>query len=153
MHRHKAILLREDERGAILVEFALVLPLFLMLLAIVLEIGLALHQQNILEKSVSTAASIAAHSNYPLDSDSRTRAANMAKTGNVSGGTPLLAGWNESEASLQITTQTYDMDGTTVPYVTVDATVPYIPLLKGLLDFLGFNDFELHAAHEEVFSQ
>jgi Flp pilus assembly protein TadG len=141
----------KDTKGAVLVEFALIMPIFLMIIAIVLELGLALHQENTLEKSIMAATGIASRSGYPINSATSLRVNNMAKTGNVNGGAYLMPGWEDSGSSLNITTSTYNLDGTIVPYVRVDATVPYQPLLPGLLDFLGFNNFNLTAAHEEVF--
>lgn len=141
----------QETKGAVLVEFALIMPIFLMIIAIVLELGLALHQENTLEKSIMAATGIASRSGYPINSATSIRVNNMAKTGNVNGGSYLMPGWGDAGSSLSITTSTYNLNGTTVPYVRVDATVPYQPLLPGLLDFLGFNNFNLSAAHEEVF--
>lgn len=143
--------LRREENGAILVEFALVTPLILMIMATVLELGMALHQSNLLEKQVMAGASLAAHATYPLNAATTTRVTNLVRTGTVDGGSDLLEGWSEAGASLQITTQTYNLDGETVPYVQVSASVPYVAMMPGLLDFLGFNDFSMSTAHEEVF--
>lgn len=142
---------RQNEKGAILVEFALVTPLLLMTMAIVLELGAALHQTNLLEKQVAAGAALAARSDYPLTAAATTSVTNLVRTGSVSGGADLLDGWADGAASLAITTQTYSLSGETVPYVRVSASVPYEPMMVGLLDFLGFDDFMMSAEHEEVF--
>lgn len=143
--------IRNNEQGATLVEFALVTPLLLGVMAIIFELGVALHQSNLLEKQVMAGAMLAARADYPLDNYAQTRVANLVRTGSVQGGTDLLEGWGEDSASLQITTQTYNLDGEAVPYVQVDATVPYMPMMDDLLNFLGFNNFVMNAEHEEVF--
>lgn len=144
--------IRHNEQGATLVEFALVTPLLLGVMAIIFELGLAMHQSNLLEKQVMAGAMLAARGDYPLDNSVQTRVANLVRTGSVQeGGTDLLEGWGQEGASLQITTQTYNLDGETVPYVQVDATVPYMPMMDDLLNFLGFNNFTMNAEHEEVF--
>lgn len=143
--------IRNNERGAILVEFALVTPLLLMIMAIILELGTALHQTNLLEKHVAAGAALAARADYPLDATATASVTNLVRTGSVSGGANLMEGWSDGAASLSITTQTYNLDGETVPYVRVSASVPYVPMMQGLLDFLGFNDFIMSAEHEEVF--
>lgn len=140
-----------NETGAILVEFALVTPLLLMIMATILELGVALHQANLLEKQVAAGAALAARSDYPLDAAATASVTNLVRTGSVDGGAVLMEGWSDGSANLTITTQTYSLAGETVPYVRVSANVPYVPIMQGLLDFLGFNDFRLSAEHEEVF--
>lgn len=143
--------LRNNEQGATLVEFALVTPLLLGVMAVIFELGAALHQSNLLEKQVMAGAMLAARGDYPLDNSDQARVTNFVRTGSVQGGSDLLEGWGQAGASLQIITQTYNLDGETVPYVQVSATVPYMPMMDDLLNFLGFNNFILNADHEEVF--
>lgn len=140
-----------EKQGAMLVEFALITPIILIVMAITLELGMALHQANVLEKHVMAGTSLAAHSDYPLDNTAVTRVTNLVRTGSINGGNDLLPGWNQADASLQVTTQTYNLNGETVPYVRIEAEVPYVPMIKGIVDSWGTEDFVISAAHEEIF--
>lgn len=147
---HTARRFKANEHGNMMIEFALIVPILLMITAIVVELGFALHQENLLEKHVSAGAALAARANYPLSTSDRTTVTNMVRTGTVNGGNDLLPGWSTG-GTLQISTQTYNLNGETVPYVNVSAQVPYMPLLPKLLGFLGFNNITLSTSHEEVF--
>jgi Flp pilus assembly protein TadG len=79
------------ERGQSLLEFAITLPLLLLLAVGTIEFGRAFYQYNTLSKAVREAARYMA--SKPYNSTERTNAARMAVYGNVTGtGTPILPG-------------------------------------------------------------
>jgi hypothetical protein len=102
-------------QGVAMVEFAIVLPLLLMLLFGITELGRALYQQNSLYKAVESGARYLARVNNVLqfdadnncttagpdwpDSVSLTAARNLIIYGNIDGtGTPLLPNLDDSDA-------------------------------------------------------
>jgi len=79
------------QRGQSLLEFAMVLPLLLLIALGVIEFGRAYYQYNTLSKAVREAARYMSMQKY--DSVGRDRAKNMAVYGNREGtGTPCLPG-------------------------------------------------------------
>jgi Flp pilus assembly protein TadG len=83
------------ERGQSLLEFAITLPILLLLAAGTIEFGRAFYQYNTLSKAVREAARYI--SSKPYNSTERTNAARMAVYGNVTGtGTPVLPGLTTS---------------------------------------------------------
>lgn len=84
--------MKHKQNGVALVEFALVLPLMLILTFIVTEYGRALYQYNVLTKSVRDAARYLSTQN-PGDTTKYSVAKNLAVYGNPAGtGTPLAIG-------------------------------------------------------------
>ncbi len=76
----------------------------------------------------------AARHRWPLDRAASIRVENIVKTGDPSGAPPDLAsGWSKDGAAVQIHELTYDLAGSTVPFVRVDATVPYDFVLGRLI--------------------
>jgi len=84
------------ERGQSLLEFAITLPLLLLLAVGTIEFGRAFYQYNTLSKAVREAARYMA--SKPYNSTERTNAARIAVYGNVTGtGTPILPGLTTSK--------------------------------------------------------
>jgi Flp pilus assembly protein TadG len=83
------------EHGQSLLEFAITLPILLLLAAGTIEFGRAFYQYNTLSKAVREAARYMA--SKPYNSTERTNAARMAVYGNVTGtGTAILPGLTTS---------------------------------------------------------
>jgi Flp pilus assembly protein TadG len=84
------------ECGQSLLEFAITLPLLLLLAVGTIEFGRAFYQYNTLSKAVREAARYMA--SKPYNSTERTNAARIAVYGNVTGtGTPILPGLTTSK--------------------------------------------------------
>ena len=117
------------EKGVALTEFALALPMLLMLLLPILEFGRAYYQYNTIAKSVRQAARYLSVRSPGVDVD---KARNIVVYGNPAGtGTPLVPGLSLSN----VPTPTW---GTTGSYpvlntVTVSVTgYTFVPLVKGV---------------------
>lgn len=115
--------MKNRQSGAALVEFALVLPLLLILTFITTEFGRALYQYNILAKSVRDAARYMSIQT-PSDTTKYQTARNLVVHGNPSGtGTPLVIGledglvpdptWQLAGAAPAINTVTVKVTGYT----------------------------------------
>ena len=145
--------LRRDQRGVAVVEFALVVPIWLLLFSGMLEIGRAYYQTDTLEKAVRAGALYAARHPLPLNATTLTEAENLVRTGTVDGsGNYLISGWSKAGNDLEITTHDYAIDSTTsVPVVRVVAKVPFDPLLPGLPSFVGLGTFTMSAVNEQAY--
>lgn len=145
---------RRDPRGTAIVETAFVLPVILLLLFGLIEMGRALQQQHTLTKSVRDAARYVAR--VPLDcpagtdpdwGDIQAAARRLAATGQLSGGDPLVTGW--TEASFTVADPVCESwSGQPVQRITVSAQVPYRDF--GLLGLIGLGPITLGASHEQV---
>ena len=148
------IRLTRDGRGNAVVEFALVLPLLLLLLAGMTEIGRAYYQANAVEKGLRAGALFAGRNSFPLTGQVRTMVANLVKTGTLDGSGPyLVSGWADVNADLNIDdTLTFPVDATTtIPVVRVTATVPFDPLIPGMLTLVGLGDVTIQLSHEQAY--
>lgn len=128
------------QRGLAAVEFAIVVPVLLLLMLAVAEFGRALYQYNTLSKAVRDSARY--YSTHAFvgtttteDPAAKTYAISLVKYGNGSGtGTPLLPG---NAPSVTATTAT-DANGS---FVTVSATYSFTFLsgnpLAGMLGLFG----------------
>ncbi|MCH7692109.1 MAG: pilus assembly protein [Proteobacteria bacterium] len=143
-----------DGRGNAVVEFALVLPLLLLLFAGISEIGRAYYQANAVEKGLRAGALFAGRNDFPLTAQVRTMVANLVKTGTLDGSGPyLVSGWADVNADLNIDdTLTFPVDATTtIPVVRVTATVPFDPLIPGMLTLVGLGDVTIQLSHEQAY--
>jgi len=90
---------RSQERGQSLLEFAMVLPVLLLLAIGTIEFGRAYFQYNTLSKAVRQAARYMSFHAYTAAE--RTNASNMAIYGNVAGtGTPCIPGLTTSNIAI-----------------------------------------------------
>ncbi len=148
------IRLTRDRRGNAVVEFALVLPLLLLLLAGMSEIGRAYYQANAVEKGLRAGALFAGRNGFPLTAQVRTMVTNLVKTGTLDGSGPyLVSGWADVTAGLNIDDSlTFAVDATTtIPVVRVTATVPFDPLMPGMLALVGLGDVTIQLSHEQAY--
>ncbi len=143
-----------DARGNAVVEFALVLPLLLLLLTGITEIGRAYYQANAVEKGLRAGALFAGRNSFPLTAQVRTMVANLVKTGTLDGSGPyLVSGWADVDADLNIDdTLTFPVDvTTTIPVVRLTASVPLDPLMPGMLALVGLGDVTIELSHEQAY--
>ncbi len=143
-----------DARGNVVVEFAFILPLLLLLLTGMTEIGRAYYQDNAVEKGLRAGALFAGRNSFPLTAQVRTMVANLVKTGTLDGSDPyLVSGWADVDADLNIDdTLTFPIDATTtIPVVRLIATIPFDPLMPGMLAFVGLGDVNIELSHEQAF--
>ncbi|NQV54793.1 MAG: pilus assembly protein [Rhodospirillales bacterium] len=141
-----------DERGNALIEFAFVIPLWLLLTTGMFEVGRAMYQTNALEKSVRAAALFAARHSFPLSAAVLTQTENLVKTGSVTGASEVdVSGWAKASSNLQITTSNFAVDDVLIPVVRISATVPFDPMMKTLPTFFGIKDFTMSAEHEQAY--
>ena len=146
--------LARDGRGNAVVEFAIVLPVLLLLFAGMTEIGRAYYQANAVEKGLRAGALFAGRNGFPLTAQVRTMVTNLVKTGTLDGSGPyLVSGWADAAADLNIDdTLTFPVDATTtIPVVRVTATVPFDPLMPGMLAFVGLGDVNIELSHEQAY--
>jgi Flp pilus assembly protein TadG len=143
--------LRRDAAGVSAVEFALMLPVFLLITAGMIDLGRALYQTNTIEKSLRAGAMYAARNTYPLTAAQKTEAENIVKKGNRAGtGKYMFDGWSDP-ASLNIFTTAEVVDGTPVPVYHFAASVAFDPLLPGLLSALKLDQIKIKLAHEQAY--
>jgi Flp pilus assembly protein TadG len=159
--------LRRADRGAAAVEFAMILPLLILMVVGFAEIGRILQYHHMISKSVNDAAHYLARVSDPTAANAKTVACNLAKSGQVTG-TPLLLSFfdppgacysdDSTECSnnanrLCITITSIDNSaGTfkgaaTLYAVEVTASVPFGPGLWGVIG-LG-NNLSFLVSHEE----
>ena len=157
--------LAHDEGGGPLAEFALVLPLLLVIVFGTMEFANVLYQQHIITKGAQEAARFAARSPAlvtstscsPTGSDwtaATTAAANIAATGRTSGGTQIMP--NLSAADVTITVEcpassgliSSNPDSGAIPVVLATVSIDYRSL--GFLTLLNLSDFSLSAQHREM---
>ncbi len=147
------IRLTRDARGNAVVEFALVLPLLLLLLTGITEIGRAYYQANAVEKGLRAGALFVGRNSFPLTAQVRTMVANLVKTGTLDGsGGYLVSGWADVDADLNIDdTLTFPVDATTtIPVVRLTASVPLDPLMPGMLALVGLGDVTIELSQEQA---
>jgi hypothetical protein len=127
----------------------LALPLLVMLAFGMIEIGRAINQAGAVMKGMRTAGLYAAEDEFPLSAAVLARAENIVRTGDPSGASTYLAsGWAKEAARVQVYELSFDLAGSSLPVVRISATVPYDPMLSGLLPVPAFN-FEL--SHDQAF--
>lgn len=127
------------ERGIATTEFALALPMLLMLMLPILEFGRAYYQYNVLAKSVRQAARYLSVRSPGVDVD---KARNIVVYGNPAGtGAPLMTGLSLSN----VPTPTWSTSGSYPVLNTVTVSVTgyrFVPLVKGVA-WIAFDDITL----------
>ena len=127
----------------------LVLPLLVVLGLGIIEIGRVISQAGAVKTGLRAAALYAAGNEYPLSAAVLARVENIVKTGDPTGTSGYLAlGWAKADARVQVHELSFNLAGSSLPVVRISATVPYDPLLPGILPVPAFN-FEL--SHDQAF--
>lgn len=137
--------LLRDRSGAAAAEMALLLPLALVLMFAALEGGWFILCEHRVVKGVRDAARYASRldfSNYSCPSTfngSATTVKNLARTGQLSGGSPTVPGWTDADVTIAVTCASntgglYSVVAGNAPQVKISAHVAY-PALFGTLGF------------------
>jgi Flp pilus assembly protein TadG len=128
--------MKRREKGVALTEFALALPMLLIVMLPILEFGRAYYQYNTIAKSVRQAARYLSVRSPGVDVD---KARNIVVYGNPAGtGTPLVPGLSLSN----VPTPTWSTTGSYPILNTVTVTVTgytFVPLVKGV-SWIAFDD-------------
>lgn len=141
-----------DERGTSVVEFALALPVMLLMASGFIEIGRAHIHAEAVEKSLRTAVEFAARNDFPLSSGATTSIENLVRTSTLDGtGAALVPGFESGGGTITVSTQSYDPGVGAVPVVRITARVPYQPILSGLMALVGVDSFNIEASHEQAY--
>lgn len=148
--RHLARLLR-GSGGASATEFALALPVVVLLLTGVTEVGRMLYQSSALEKGVRAGALYAGRVEAPISAADLAAAENVVKTGDPTGsGGYLVPGFSDPGAKVNISVADYNLNGQDIPVITVIADVPFSPLMPGLASLYGLDTYVLHMEHQQA---
>ncbi len=164
---------RNGVEGAAAVEFALVLPLLLVLSFGFIEVGRLFWTYHIATASVRDAARYGARLNPNCSAAgapggfgplARQQIIWLARTGTTTGsGAPLVTGWiNDGSVEVRVTCIGNGGGGgpvlggvysglAAIPAVTVTATVPYNPQFGGLLGGLTMTSFTV--SHREAWTE
>ena len=141
-----------DRRGTAVVEFALFVPILLILFLGLTEIGRAHYQAVALEKGLRAGVMYAARNEFPLSDAVKISTGNLVRTGRLDGTPPyMVAGWAAGGSGLQISSSDFDVDGTPLPVVRLTATVPFTPLIPGLGFLFGVDGYKFELSHEQAY--
>jgi Flp pilus assembly protein TadG len=157
--RPLASLLRfgRNKRGAALIEFSLFAPVLVLMMCGLAEFGSAMRQYHLMEKGVRDAGRYMARmpmTGCALTAGRVTEAQNLAITGRITGGTPLLSTWSDPATVGVTVSSCFDNSAGTyrghpnMPVIQVTATAPYVDL--GLLSILGFDNTTLSVTHRQL---
>jgi Flp pilus assembly protein TadG len=143
----------QAERGAALVESAIILPVFLTLVGGVYEFGFFLYQEQLATAGVRDAARYLSLTADPNSSVMQADAKNLAVSGSISGGPPRVPGWAATDVLVSVTavdnsTGAYS-GGSTVQIVTVSTSFADTSL--GFFGLLGLNRPTINVSHQERF--
>jgi hypothetical protein len=144
------LILRADG-GAALVEGALILPVFLLLVGGVYEFGFFLYQEQLVTSGVEDAARYLALSADPTSVVIQNDAKDLAVTGSISGGPPRVRGWSMSDVSVTVdtvdnSTGTYS-GGSIIQVVTVSTS--FLDPTLGFLNLLHLKPPTISVSHQE----
>jgi Flp pilus assembly protein TadG len=160
----------KEELGAAAAEFALILPLMLVLVFSFYEAGRVFWSYNIVQSSARDAARYAAR--LPVtcagsagtfdDSGAATQVENLTRTGTLDGtGSPLVPDWTDNSTVTVAIDCSYDNSAATmkgiytshanIPAITVTAAAPYGLLFGGL--FGGLDIPAVTVSNAQVWTQ
>ena len=147
--------LRRCRRGVAAVEFGLMLPMLMVLLLCIVELGRFLALGEAVEKGLRAGAMYAARQDLPLSLSTRNQIRNLVRTGTNDGsGTYLAPALGDpavdSCPGICIDTKFETTAGSTFTVIELTATVPYDELLPGMLSFFGLSQLSVTMSHEQV---
>jgi Flp pilus assembly protein TadG len=134
----------KQQRGFAIVEFIIILPLLLLLLLGVSEVGRALYQYNTLTKAVrdgtrylATNAPLGSTNSIVIDSTDQAQTENLVVYGNSLGtGAPLLPGLTTADVTVGCMGGGMSCSG--VEHIVVTARYAYQPIIGITLPTFGF---------------
>ena len=147
------------QAGAAMVEFAILLPLLIVLVFGITEMGRAIYQQNTLSKAVASGARYMSRSSQSVNSDcsqgaqwgsSISNAANLVAFGNQAGnGTPLLPDLDAGDVSFSLEQRTVT-GGDDACVIIATASVDFSAIFgDSIVPFLDLGPITLSATVEE----
>lgn len=144
---------RRSTAGSMSLELALSLPILLLVMTGVLEVGRVFYQAHMVERGLRSAALYAARHDWPLLPAAQTIVDNLAKTATPDGsGNYVASGWADGSASLTADyTGTFTVGTNSIPIIRLSADIPFDPLLPGLLEVVGFENFRIQLSHEQAY--
>jgi hypothetical protein len=74
----------------------------------------------------------------------------IARTGQTSGGSDLVAGWSTSSAKVDVTVNDVTTGGVTVSVIKVVASLPYTPIVPVFDELINLRTLTIEASHEQV---
>lgn len=136
-----------------MVESAIVLPVFLILVGGVYEFSFFVYQEQLVTSGVRDAARYLTLTANPNSLTDQTDAKNLAVTGSINGGTSRVSGWDTSDVSVAISAVdnragTYS-GGSTIQIVTVSTS--FVDPSLGFLGLLGLKKPTISVSHQERF--
>jgi Flp pilus assembly protein TadG len=140
-----------DKRGVAAVEFAVMLPMLMALLAVVAELANYLAAGEAVEKGLRAGAMYAARSNLPLSSTATTNIQNLVKRGSLNATDPYLTDSWTNGGSITAAETTGSANGQTIDVITVQASVTYEELMPGVLDFLSLGPLTIRLDHAQAY--
>lgn len=153
--------LKRDERGAAGAEMALMLPIMLALIFVTFEAGHYFYTEQKIVKSVRQGARFAGRLPFDtyscpagIDAGAIAQIQNVTRTGSLTGTTPLIADWENSDITVTMTcnsgttTGVFQSNTGGAPVVTVAATASYPSLFNTLTDI--DDQSEVRASAEAV---
>jgi Flp pilus assembly protein TadG len=145
--------LRRDDQGTALIESAIVLPVFLLLVGGIFEFGYFFYQQQLMTIGVRDAARYLALTTNPNSAANQSDAINLAVYGLISGSiTPRVSGWSTSDVRVSVTAANNSSGiiycgGCPVEIITVSTSFTDPSL--GFLGLLGLNPPTISVSHQE----
>jgi Flp pilus assembly protein TadG len=141
-----------SNRGTALIESAIVLPVFLMLIGGVYEFGYFFYQQQLMTTGVRDAARYLALSANPNNATKQQEAIKLAVFGEIDGGTiARVPGWSTRDVAISMTvldnSSGFYCAGCTVAVITVSTSLTDSSL--GFLGLLGLNAPIISVLHQE----
>lgn len=142
--------LRADRRGASAIEFGLIVPILMLAVGGVTELGSYFQQVGAVEKGLRAAATYAARADLPLSTSTLNTIKKIARTGEVNGTTDMVDGWSANSANLNVTVSDVNSGSTTVSVVRLDATLPYTPIVPVINELAVLRGLTISASQEQV---
>jgi Flp pilus assembly protein TadG len=147
----------KDRKAAAVVEFALTAPLLIFLMCGMAEFANAMRQYHVMEKGVRDAGRYLARvpmAGCAVSGAATSAARNLAITGRISGGVPLLRNWTDTATVGVVVADCVDNSSgayrgrAQMPVIEVQARAPYAEL--GLLTVLGIGSIDLETTHQQL---
>lgn len=141
----------ESNHGTALVESAIALPVFLLLVGGVYEFSFFVYQEQLATSGVRDAARYLALTADPTSTTDQIGAKNLAVTGSIGGGPARVSGWTTADVSVAVgsvanSAGTYG-GGSTVRIVTVSTS--FVAPSLGFLGLLGLHKPTISVSHQE----
>jgi hypothetical protein len=142
-----------NDRGTALIESAIVLPVFLLLVGGVYEFGYFFYRQQLMTIGVRDAARYLALTSNPNSATTQSDAMNLAVYGSIGGGsTPRVSDWSPDVVTISVTAANNSSGivycgGCPVAIITVSSSLTDPSL--GFLGLLGVKPPTITVSHQE----